>query len=72
MPLGQWYPTFLLGLDANIHMWGKLMPKRGQFNFPITPVGKEVSNLLSRKDDHVLDTVEHSYAGIDWRGCPNI
>jgi hypothetical protein len=48
------------------------MPKRGQFEFPITLVGKEVSCLLSCEEDNVLDIVEYPYTGIDWRGCPNI
>jgi hypothetical protein len=58
--------------DAHMHMWGKLMPKRGQYEFPITLVGKEVFDLLSSEDNHVLDIVEYPYAGMDWRACPNI
>jgi hypothetical protein len=35
-------------------------------------VGKVVFDLLSSKDDNVLDIVEYPYTRIDWRGCPNI
>jgi hypothetical protein len=58
--------------DVCMHMWGKLIPKRGQSEFLITLVGREVFDLLSSEDDNVLDIVEYPYVGIDWRGCPNI
>jgi hypothetical protein len=48
------------------------MPKRGQSEFPITLVGKEVFDLLSSEDDNLFDIVKYPYAGIDWRECPNI
>jgi hypothetical protein len=53
-------------------MWGKLMPKRGQSEYLITLWEGPVIDLLSSKDDNVLDIVEYPYVGIDWRGCPNI
>ena len=58
--------------NACIFMWGKLIPKRGHYEFPITPVGKEVFYLLSNEDDLVLNIIEYLYAGIDWRACLNI
>jgi hypothetical protein len=53
-------------------MWGKLMPKRGQSKFAITPIGNEVFDLLSSKENHILNIVDYPYAGIYWRACPNI
>jgi hypothetical protein len=57
---------------AHTYMWGNFMPKRGQTEFPVTLVGKEVFDLLSHEDNHDLDIVEYPYAMIDWRACPNI
>jgi hypothetical protein len=49
-----------------------LFPKKGQLEFPITPVGRDVCDLLAREDNPVLDIVQYPYMGMDWRGCPNI
>jgi hypothetical protein len=48
------------------------MPKRGESEYLITLVGRSVIDLLSSKDDNVLDIIEYPYVGIYWRGCPNI
>ena len=48
------------------------MSKRGQSEYLITPMGREVIDLLSSEDNNFLDIIEHLYAGIDRRGCPNI
>ena len=48
------------------------MAKRGRSEYLITLVGRAIIDLLSSKDDNVLDIVEYLNAGIDWRGCPNI
>jgi hypothetical protein len=48
------------------------MPKRGQYKFPISPVDREVCDLLASEDNLVLDIAEYPYMGMDWRACPNI
>jgi hypothetical protein len=70
-PVVPHFPTRPM-FDVCMHMWGKLMPKRGQYEFPISLVGREVCDLLASEDNHVLDIVEYLYMGMDWRGCPNI
>jgi hypothetical protein len=52
-------------IDARVCMWGLLIPKRGQFEFLINPMGRAVFDLLSSKDDNVLNIIEYSYVGID-------
>jgi hypothetical protein len=59
-------------LDVCMCMWGKLIPKKGQLEFPISLVGRDVCDLLASEDNHVLDIVQYLYVGMDWRGCPNI
>jgi hypothetical protein len=51
---------------------GKLIPKRGQYKFLISPVGREVCDLLASEDNPVLNIAEYPYTRMDWRGCPNI
>ena len=48
------------------------MPKRGQSEFPLTLVGKEVFDVLYSEDDHVLYVVEYPYTGTYWRAFSNI
>ena len=45
--------------DVCMCMWGKLMPKRGQSKFAITPIGNEVFDLLSSKENHILNIVDY-------------
>ena len=47
-------------LEAQMHMWGKMMPKRGETMF------------LARISHDPLNMVPCHYAGLDWRGCANI
>jgi hypothetical protein len=47
-----------------------MMPKRGQYEYLITLVGRSTIDFLSSDDDYV-EIVEYPCAGIDWRGCPN-
>lgn len=55
-------------VDAHMHMWGQLFPNRGQSEWPCSPVGKEVYDLLARVDHHVvLKHILYPYAGIDRR-----
>ena len=35
-------------------------------------MGKEVFDLFSSEENPVLDIEEYLYAGMDWKGCPNI
>jgi hypothetical protein len=35
-------------------------------------VGREVCDLLTSKENLVLDIADYPYAGMDWRGCPSI
>jgi hypothetical protein len=42
-------------IDARMCIWGKLFPKKGQLEFPIIPVGRDVCDLLASKDSHFLD-----------------
>jgi hypothetical protein len=67
-------PCFLARpmFDVCMCMWGYLLFKRGQYKFPICSVGREVSDLLARKDNLVLNIADYSYMGMDWTGCPNI
>ena len=59
--------------DARMHMWGKLLPKRGQSEWSCSAVGKEVCDLLALDDDpDVLDLVLYPYIGMDWIGCAKI
>jgi len=55
-------------LDACMHMWGQLIPKKGQLDFPIFAFGRDVCDLLASRDNLVLDIVQYPYAGMDWRG----
>jgi hypothetical protein len=48
------FPTRTM-FDARMCMWGDSMPKRGQFDFSITSVGKEIFDLLSSEENNVLD-----------------
>ena len=63
-------PTFFrkprrLMLHVRMHMWGKMMPNRGQSNFParISPDGLQ---FLSSGDDHSFVRVPCMYASLDW------
>jgi hypothetical protein len=42
--------------DVHIHMWGKLFPNRGYYEFPITLVGREVHfDLFPSEHNPVLN-----------------
>jgi hypothetical protein len=51
--------------DACMCMWGQLLPKRGQLEWPFPLVGREICDFLAREDDHILDPVLYSYARMD-------
>jgi hypothetical protein len=70
-PLVHYFPAQPM-FDMCMCMWRQLMPKRDQSQFPITLIGNEVFDLFSSGDNLFLDTIEHSYMGIDWGACLNI
>lgn len=57
--------------DVQIHMWGELMPKRGQLEYPTKISAKELG-LLASEDDNMFVLVLCPYVRMDWRHCPNI
>jgi hypothetical protein len=44
--------------DACMHMWRQLLHKKGQIEFPCTPVSRDVCDFLAREDNHILDIVQ--------------
>ena len=55
-----------------MHMWGKMMPKREDTMFPAR-ISHDALDLLASVDRlHPFIMVPCPYAGLDWRGCPNI
>jgi hypothetical protein len=59
-------------IDAQMHMWGKLLPKRGQSECTCTTIGREIYDFLAGEDNCVLDLVQYPYARMDWSGFPHI
>jgi hypothetical protein len=45
--------------DVCMCMWGKLIPKMVQYEFPITLMSTVVFDLFSIKDNRVLDIIEY-------------
>ena len=59
-------------LEARMHMWGKMMPKKGETMFPAR-ISHDALELLSNVDElHRFIMVPCPYARLDWRGCANI
>ena len=59
-------------LEARMHMWGQMMPKRGETMFPAS-ISHDALDLLASVDElHPFIMVPYPYAGLDWRGCTNI
>ena len=54
-----------------MHMWGKMMPKRGQSEY-MAKISSDALELLASEDDHMFVMVSYHYAGWDWWGCTNI
>ena len=58
--------------EARMHMWGQMMPKRGDTMFPAR-ISHDALDLLASIDGlHPFILVPCPYAGLYWRGCPNI
>ena len=60
-----------LMMDAPMHMWGQMMPKRGETMFP-TRISNDALELLASVDKNPFIMVPCPYAGLDWQGCSNI
>ena len=58
--------------EAQMHMWGEMMPKRGDTMFPMRISHDSLDLLASVGGLHPFIMVPCPYAGLDWRGCPNI
>lgn len=57
--------------EVQMHMWGKVMPKRGQPEY-LARISTEALGLLASEANHMFVLVLCPYAGMDWRQCPNI
>ena len=57
--------------DALMHMWGYMIPKRGETQFSVR-ISHDALELLAIVDEHPFVMVPCPYAGLDWRGCANI
>ena len=55
-----------------MHMWGQLMPKRGDTMFPARISHDSLDLLASVDGMHPFILVPCPYVGLDWQGCPNI
>ena len=55
-----------------MHMWGQMMPKRGETVF-IARISHDALKLLASVDEiYPFIMVPCPYAGLDWRGCAKI
>ena len=57
---------------ARMHMWGQMMPKRGDTMFPPRISHDALDLLASFHGLYPVIMVSCSYVRLDWRGCPNI
>ena len=70
-------PTFVrkprrLMFEAWMHMWGKMMPKRGETVFPAR-ISHDALELVANVDKlHPFIMVPYPYARLNWQGCANI
>ena len=70
-------PTFVrqprrLMFEARMHMWGQMMPKRGETVFPARMSHDALELLASVDEPHPFIMVPCPYVGLHWQGCPNI
>ena len=54
-----------------MHMWGQMMPRRGEFEFSVR-ISHDALELLASVNEYPFIVVPCPYAGLDWRGCANI
>ena len=55
-----------------MHMWGQMMPKRGDTMFPARISHDALDLLANFYGLNPFIMVPCPYAGLVWRGCPNI
>ena len=55
-----------------MHMWGQMMPKRGETMFPARISHDALDLLASVVELHLFIMVPCLYAVLDWRGCAKI
>ena len=48
-----------------MHMWGQMMPKRGETKFSAR-ISHDALELLASVDDHPFVMVPYPYVGLDW------
>ena len=71
MPTFFWQPCRPM-FEAQMHMWGQMMPKRGETVFS-GRISHDALELLASVDElHPFIMAPWPYAGLDWRGCSNI
>jgi hypothetical protein len=54
-----------------MHMWGEMMPKRGQLKFS-SRISTNTLGIPASEENHMFIMVMYHYVGLDWRGCLNI
>ena len=57
-------------LDARMHMWGEMMPKRGATEFSMR-ILHDALEFLASVYEHPFIMVPCTYDGLDWRGVPS-
>ena len=64
-PTFVWKPRRPM-LEAQMHMWGQMMPKRGETMFPAR-ISHDTLDLLASVDElHPFIMVPCTYARLDW------
>ena len=58
--------------EAQMRMWGKMMPKRGDTMFPARISHDSLDLLASVSRLHPFIMIPCPYVGLDWRGFSNI
>ena len=63
-PIFVWEPRRSM-LEARMHMWGHMMPKRGETEFSVR-ISHDALELLASVDKHPFIMVPYPYVGLDW------
>ena len=58
--------------EAQMHMWGQMMPNRAETVFPTKISHDSLELIASVNELHPFIMVPCPYARLDWRGCANI
>jgi len=51
--------------EVQMHMWGEMMPKRGQPKY-LTRISTNALGLLTNEVNHMFVMVSCPYMGMDW------